>query len=802
MQDRETLTLNGKSSRAEQIPLRFLKEEELIRLSNERMLSFSIDEMRAVQNYFRSEERDPTDVELETIAQTWSEHCKHKTFKGIIDYSEQDGKKAERKVYDDLLKETIVRATQEINADICLSVFKDNAGMIAFDDKNAVAFKVETHNHPSALEPYGGSGTGVGGVIRDILGAGLGAKPILNTDVFCVAPLGTHEGLGEGMLPPERILSGLISGVRDYGNRMGIPTSNGAVFFHEGFLANPLVFCGTVGVMPKDKIEKRVVPGDWVVAIGGRTGRDGIHGATFSSLELKKGISASVVQIGNAIIEKKVADAILRARDRNLYHAITDCGAGGFSSAVGELASDCGAEVHLEKALLKYEGLAPWEIWLSESQERMVLSIPKGKFKEFETLCAEEDVECSILGTFTDDRRLNVFYDGEKVCDLDIHFMHDGIPRVRKQAVWKKSAEVQTPSIEVKEKEFGKILKQLIAHPNIASKRWIVRQYDHEVQGGSVIKPFAGANLGPSDACVTRPVLDSWKGVVISNGINPLYGEIDPYWMAANAIDEALRNLVAVGGSIDHCAILDNFCWGNIHDPEILGGLVRSAQACYDFSKAFKTPFISGKDSLNNTWRGQKGQLFSIPGTLLISAIGVIDDARRCVTMDFKSPGNLIVVLGETKNELGRSHLHRILGVSGGEVPKVDAKVAPMLMRKLHQAIRSGWIRACHDISEGGLAVSIAEMSIGGLLGAQVQIPENKKISDGAFLFSESTSRWVLEIEPVKLSAVKKCFGSLPFEVIGNVQKNLVLQIKSKKEILKASVTELQKLWNQFSERQ
>lgn len=810
MQNSETINIK----RTEKISLTSLDDVGLTKLSSERLLSLSLDEMRSVQRYFRSVGREPTDVELETIAQTWSEHCKHKTFRGIIDYTDEESDSVYCRGYDNLLKETIVRATKELNKRFCLSVFEDNAGIISFDKKSAIAFKVETHNHPSALEPYGGAGTGIGGVIRDILGVGLGAKPVLNTDVFCVGEFGDHykDNEDSGILPPERILPGVISGVRDYGNRMGIPTSNGAVLFHKGYYANPLVFCGTVGLIPKDKIMKKVSPGELVVAIGGRTGRDGIHGATFSSLALEKYISASVVQIGNAIVEKKAAEVVLHARDKNLFNAITDCGAGGFSSAVGELGSETGAKVYLEKAPLKYEGLLPWEIWVSESQERMVFSVPKENLAEFQEICRTEDVECSVIGEFTDTKRLEVFYRDEKVCDLDVKFLHDGTPRIRKEAVWngiKRDTQNINSGIRVKEKDFSKILKKLVAHPNIAVKKWVIRQYDHEVQGGSIIKPLVGSHAeGPGDAVVFRPHLNSWKGVAISNGINPFYGEIDPYWMAANVVDEALRNLVAVGGKVEHCALLDNFCWGDVNDPEVLGGLVRCAQGCYDFSKGFGVPFISGKDSLNNTWRERDGKVVSIPSTLLISAVSIVDDVRKCVTMDFKKDGNFIALIGETKNELGGSHFNKVLDLYGGKVPEVEVKHSKKMMLLIHRAITKGLIRSCHDLSEGGLAVSLSEMCLAGSLGAEIDLSilptlsSDKVDNNAVLLFSESASRWLVEIEPQKIAQIKKMFSSISFAVIGKVKKNPILKIRREKEILKLSVSELKKLWNAFSDQQ
>lgn len=794
--------------RAEEVPIIFGGDEALLRLSQSRLLALALKEMRAIQNYFRAEGREPTDVELETIAQTWSEHCKHKTFRGVIEFRWQrpDGK-WQMKIYDDLLKQTIFKATKELEKSFCFSFFEDNAGIIQFDRNWAVAFKVETHNHPSALEPYGGAGTGIGGVIRDILGAGLGAKPVLNTDVFCVGEFSSDASIKDDLelLPPRRILSGVVAGVRDYGNRMGIPTGNGAVLFHEGYRANPLVFCGTVGVLPGDKVHKQVQPCDLIVSIGGKTGRDGIHGATFSSRSLEKELSGSLVQIGNAIVEKKVAEALLLARDKNLYHAITDCGAGGYSSAVGELASKCGAKIHLEKVPLKYAGLLPWEIWLSESQERMVLAVSREKLKEFQQICEIEEVECTVLGEFSEDQRLTVYDGNEKVCDLEMDFLHHGLPRVRKKSFWMPPhsaplARRERMKVRVK-KDFEKILKKLISHPNISSKKRIVQQYDHEVQGGSVIKPFVGSDSdGPSDACVFRPLLDSWKGLVVSNGINPLYGEIDPYWMAANAIDECLRNLVAVGGNIDHCAILDNFCWGDVENQEVLGGLVRCAEGCYDFAKRFGVPFISGKDSLNNTWRTPEGKVLSIPGTLLISAISVVKDVRKCVTMDFKRSGNWIALLGETENEFGGSHFNKVHALSGGEVPKVNARRSKKMMRSLFKAIQAGCVRSCHDLSEGGLAVALTEMCLGGNLGAAVDLSHSSNNSEMVLLFSESASRWLIEIEPENISKAKNYFSSLPFALIGKVHQRSTLKVRGKKEIFESSLLELKTLWHSFSD--
>ncbi|MDD5618216.1 MAG: phosphoribosylformylglycinamidine synthase subunit PurS, partial [Candidatus Omnitrophica bacterium] len=498
-------------------------DKELEKISKNGQLFLNLTEMRAIKDYFRSLDRNPTDCELETIAQTWSEHCNHKTFRGKIEYSENGRKK----IINNLLKSTIAKATEELNKPWCVSVFKDNSGVIKFDKDYNVCFKVETHNHPSALEPFGGANTGIGGGIRDPMGTGLGSKPILNTDVFCFGPMDyPHSKLPKGTLHPKRVMKGVVSGVRDYGNKMGIPTVNGAVLFDESFVGNPLVYCGTVGIMPKDKSFKKTKTGDLVVVVGGKTGRDGIHGATFSSGELtheSESISGGAVQIGNPITEKKMLEAILKARDENLYSAITDCGAGGLSSAVGEMGEELGTKVDLEKVPLKYKGLTYTEIWISEAQERMVLSVPKKNLKRLKEIFDLENSDITVLGEFTDTNKLELFYQKNKVCDLDMEFLHKGNPKITKKAIWNEK-DRREPKIKQR-KDLGVVLNKVLSHPNICSKEWIIRQYDHEVQGGSVLKPLAGvSNDGPQDAAIARPLLNSDRGVIISCGINFRYG--------------------------------------------------------------------------------------------------------------------------------------------------------------------------------------------------------------------------------------------------------------------------------------
>ena len=785
------------------IPILNADADELLRISQEGLLSLNLAEMQVIQAYFAELERNPTDVELETIAQTWSEHCVHKTFKSMIEYAEK-GRKTE--LIDGLFKTYIQQATQEIDAEWCVSVFTDNAGIVEFDENYNIVFKVETHNHPSAIEPYGGAGTGIGGVIRDSLGTGLGAKPILNTDVFCFGlPDLSYDELPKGALHPKRIFKGVVSGVRDYGNRMGIPTANGAILFDPRYTGNPLVYCGNVGLIPRDRCDKSVEPGDLIVAVGGRTGRDGIHGATFSSLELDDTSESlgSVVQIGNPIMEKKIVDVLMRARDHELYRNITDCGAGGFSSAVGEMGQEIGADVHLENIPLKYKDLEPWEIWLSEAQERMVIAAPPENIEKLMEICEAESVEATVLGTFTDTHRLRVFYRGEVVGDLDMDFLHNGLPRLTKKAVWDPPQHPEPEPGQIGSPLLTEALCHILASPNVASKEWVIRQYDHEVQGGLVLKPLVGReNDGPGDACITTPVLGSQKGVIVSNGINPKYGDIDPYHSAAAAIDEALRNIIAVGGNLEQTALLDNFSWGNPDKHDRLGGLVRAARACYDIAVAYGTPFISGKDSLYNEYRDTTtGEQLAIPPTLLISAICVMPDVSKAVSMDVKSPGNRIYVVGKTYAELGGSHYYAIHGVIGNSAPKVRPAEGKRTMDALSLAIDQGLVRSCHDCSEGGIGVATAEMAFAGGLGMHlslVNVPRNADVTtDDVLLFSESNSRFIVEVAPEKQEAFEEELAAIPIGCIGTTvqHSDFVINSTDGSTIVDTTIDRLKESW-------
>jgi phosphoribosylformylglycinamidine synthase len=798
------------------VAIRDLDDEGLEKLSREGQLYLTLVEMQTIRDHFTTTGRNPTDIELETIAQTWSEHCSHKTLAGRIHYrgpSADGSPEGDERQYDNMLKETIFAATQEIRKNLgdddwCVSVFKDNAGVVTFDDDFHACFKVETHNHPSALEPYGGANTGIGGVIRDPMGTGMGAKPVCNTDVFCFAPPDTDaDSLPPGVLHPRRVMKGVVAGVRDYGNRMGIPTVNGAVYFDERYLGNPLVYAGNVGMIPVGMEEKEVKADDLIVAIGGRTGRDGIHGATFSSAELtseSESLSGGAVQIGNAITEKMVLDVLLQARDRGLYNAVTDCGAGGFSSAVGEMGEELGAEVWLEKCPLKYEGLTYTEIWISEAQERMVFAVPQESVDEMVALCQSEGVEAAVIGRFAPTGRLQLTYHGETVGDLSMKFMHDGRPPIIRDAVYCPPETVPVNLPDMSADDHADALVAIMGSLNVASKHWVIRQYDHEVQGGSVVKPLVGPQCdGPGDAAVIRPLMGSRRGLVISCGMNPHFGDFDTYHMAASAIDEAMRNAVAVGADPSKIAVLDNFCWGYTDRPETLGSLVRSAIACQDLAVALGTPFISGKDSLNNEFSyfsddGTKNTI-AIPSTLLISAMGQIDDVSKSVTMDAKEAGNVVFQIGQTKAELGGSHLCLVNDLSGGQVPTVDAINAKSTFAAVHGAISAGWVRSCHDLSEGGLAAAAVEMAMAGGLGMKLAIDGVAgSLSASETLFSESNTRFLIETTPENAAAVEKHFGDSGVSVarlgtIGSTDQLVVTH--SEETILDVSVSKVKEAW-------
>jgi len=792
-----------------------VSDEVLEAISKGRQLALNLSEMQAIRSYYARPEvakerlhyglsANPTDVELEAIAQTWSEHCKHKIFNAKIKYSE-NGKTEE---IDSLFKTCIKRATDELSekCDWLVSVFTDNAGIIRFNDTHNLAFKVETHNSPSALDPYGGALTGILGVNRDIMGAGIGARLLANTDIFCFAPPDYDKPIPERLLHPKRVFEGVRLGVEHGGNKSGVPTVNGSIVFDDRYLGKPLVYCGTVGIMPatingQPTHIKEIHKGDLIVIAGGRTGKDGIHGATFSSEELHDASPSSAVQIGDPFTQKKLHDFLLEARDAGLYRTLTDDGAGGFSSSIGELAQlSGGCEIHLDQALLKYDGLRPWEILLSESQERMTLAVDPSHFEALQHLAAIHEVEIVSVGTFTDSDKFHALYEKKTVALLSMEFFHDGLPQMKLEAEW-------TPPPENPQQlpENADCLEwhHLLERHNICSKESIVRQYDHEVQGCSALKPMVGCQEdGPGDAAIIRPwdfavgnskpqmwsaVSNSRKGIVISHGICPRYSDHDTYHMAANALDEAIRNAVAVGCNPSRIAILDNFCWPDpiYHAKKTPDGklklaqLVRANKALYDYATAFETPIISGKDSMKNDYKIGNTKI-SVPPTLLISAIGIIPDVLHAVSMDVKFPGDWVYIIGVTKNEWGGSEYAAMKGLQGGQVPHVDAKTANITYRALHEAIMEGLVASCHDCSDGGLAVSLAETSFAGGYGMNIDlhcVPNEGCNTDSEILFSESASRFVVTVSPDHANSFEEFLCDCMIGRIGRVHEDTFLDV-------------------------
>jgi len=741
--------------------------------------------------------RNPTRTEIETIAQTWSEHCKHKTFNSPVELSLIKNGKRKIVRFKNLFRETIVYATEKLNKKYCLSVFKDNAGIIEFDKNYGLCFKVETHNHPSAIEPYGGAETGVGGVIRDILGVGLGAKPILNTDNFCFAYPNKKYNLKKGFLTPHKIVNGVVEGVRDYGNRVGIPTVCGNVSFDDCYLYNPLVYVGCVGIIPKDCIEKKVEPGSFVFVIGGLTGKDGIGGATFSSADITEDTSSSHVQIGNAIVEKKVIDVILEARDEKLYTAITDCGAGGFSSAVGELAKDCGVCVNLEKVLLKDKEIKPWQIWLSESQERMVLVVPPKNIDRLIEICKKNDCNYYIIGEFTNNGKLTVKYNNYIVCDIDMEFLHKGLIKIKRKAIYKYPS-MKNSFKKIKKSDIYDRFKSVISDLNVASKRWIIEQYDHEVIGQSVLKPFCSRNQSvPTDACVIWPSqcigdFNLEKGFAVSHGINPRIAKISPYDMAFYCIDEAVRNILCVGADIKRAAMLDNFCSANPNKKTIMGEFVMAALGARDLAIKYSIPFISGKDSFYNQTRiGRKE--YSIPTTLLISMIAPIENIRKIITSDFKSEDNPVYVIGRFLKGLGGSIYSYIFEKRNNFITSIDVSQNLKVYERVKKAMDLGYIISAHDVSDGGFVCAISEMSFGGI-GFNVKIDDIVKkynVSDIEVLFGECGSKIIVEVDKNFQKDFENLFKGIPFVKIGYTVKNRIVF----NDIFDISIEEVRDLW-------
>lgn len=800
------------SGNVELIPLRSYDRRNLNELSVRRQLSLNDEEMETIQEHFQKEQRDPTDCELETIAQTWSEHCFHKTFKSPLMI---DGRKKLS------LFGRIRKVTNEINHPDCLVTFSDNAGIVSFDRSWALAAKTETHNSPSAIEPYGGAMTGSGGVFRDIAAAGLGAKNIAASDIFCLArPTLSHRSIPAGCLHPKRIMQKVIAGVQDYNNRMGIPTINGSLTFDLDYRAKPVVLVGGFGILPKKYIHKRhSYRGDLIISVGGKTGRDGIRGATFSSISMTKDteiVSSGAVQIGNPIEERRMFDALLEARDCGLIKNIADCGGGGYSSAIGEMAKEIGVVVNLSKVPLKYPGLSAWEMWLSESQERMVVVISPKDRSKFIRICDKYNTNATVIGKLTGTKRLQVNFDGLNVADLPMEFLFEGIPLKMLHGKYSKSQNsISKPGSrtvpgqptdkakrKLKKVNYKHLLKRILAHPSVSSKEEIVRRYDHEVQGRLALKPFCGVQMeGPQDAAVIRPRFESPQGVAFGHGLAVGVSKFDPYLGAIFAVDEAVRNVVCVGADPSKIFLLDNFIFPSV-DAESLGDLDRAVDGLCTAAQAYNTPFISGKDSLSGTYKG-KGITVKVPPTVIVSSMGIVHSIYETVTSDFKESGNLVYLVGSLSNSLKGTIIDQLLKLGIDSSLRTRLRPNIKIYTSIHKVIQKGYIRACHDISDGGLAVTLSEMCIGGNCGVNISLDKlTKKINPLAALFSESPGCMVLEVERERKSHWERLITSSPHILLGKVTNRAFLSITDKGHIvLEESITALKKSWQMTFKR-
>ncbi len=757
-------------------------------------LGLDLQSLKVIKSYFDKKKRDPTDIELETLAQTWSEHCKHKIFSSKID-------NLKKGLFDTYIKGATKKIIKKRKDNFCVSLFSDNAGGVSFDKNWVVCHKVETHNTPSALDPFGGSLTGITGVNRDCIGFGKGAKPIANTYGFCFSYPKNNPSLYRSknkknkLLSSRFIINGVINGVKVGGNCSGIPTPQGFVYFDKGYSAKPLVFCGTVGFIPK-KIKgkfshiKRARPGDEILMIGGRVGKDGIHGATFSSEELDARSPVTAVQIGDPITQKKFSDAIIKElRDKNLYNSITDNGAGGLSSSVGEMAKESGGFiVELGLVPLKYQNLQPWEIWISESQERMTMSVSNKNRNKVINILNRRGVEATVIGKFTRQKKAIVKYKDQEILNMDMDFLHNGYPR--------KTYKSRKPSLGHRKftytntENYKNALLKVLCSPNITSKEFISSQYDHEVQGTSLIKPLQGPGRVFSDSTVIKPLFNSNKCIVLSQGVYPNYTNLDAYNMAASCVDTAVRNLVVSGCELSSIALLDNFCWCSPEDPERLYQLKMALKACYDLSLNFSTPFISGKDSMYNDFNGynksNKKIKISIPPTLLISSIGIIKSYQNLLSIVPQDIGDYVYIVGKTGDEMGGSEFSKVFGSENNIVPKVDKKNAKINYNNFSKANQDKLITSAISVGLGGLSVALAKMAIGSQKGLKIDLKKinitNEKINNNHMLFSESQSRILVTVNPFNKKKFEKYFREDQLSLIGKTTKSKKILFSISKE--------------------
>ena len=805
-----------------------VSDKELLRISEERKLALNLKEMRKIRNYFSNPkiikerqkfglDKKPTDAELEVLAQTWSEHCKHKIFNAKINYKNEKGKQIKiNSLFNTYIKSSTKQLQKKLNW--VVSTLWDNAGVIRFNKDWLLAIKCETHNSPSNEEPYGGAITGIVGVYRDPMGTGRGCKLIYGTYGFCTgSPF--YNGELRPKLHPKRLLEGVRKGVEDGGNKSGVPTVYGITFFDDGYIGKPAIYVLAAGLIPfkvsgEPGYKKEVNPEDLIVMCGGRVGIDGIHGATESSMEAGEWISASHVQIGDPFTQKKMHDFLLEARDSGLYKGITDNGAGGLSSSVGEMAEfSNGFELELDKVPLKYTGLDPWQIFVSESQERMTLAISPKNINKVLKLAKKHDVETTVIGKFTNSGKFYCIYKNKTATYMDMDFAHQGVPQMNIDAEWIKPENrgLSEPKIEAI-KNHTSFLRKMLSRPNICSKEYIIRQFDHEVQGTSVIKHLVGKDSDVySDAVVIKPVFDSQKAIAIAAGINPKYSQIDTYHMASSAIDEAIRRIIAVGGSLREIALNDNFCWPSPllseQNPDAkykLAQLIRANQALYDYTLAFKTPCVSGKDSMSmdgtvKDVHGQEHRVSTLP-TIQFSAVGKINESRKCITMDVKNPGDLVYVLGITRDELGGSEYYEIKEKIGLNVPKVNSKKAIKLYNALSKAIDEGLVSSAHGCYKGGIAVALAQISFAGGYGLEIElkkVPTENLRDNDKILYSESASRFAVTVSPENKERFEKMLKGNIFSKIGYVENNEILRIKgvNKKIIIQENIYKLKEAW-------
>ncbi len=757
-----------------EIDLFSASDRQLHEISDRMGLALSIVEMKRIKDYFQSKNRNPNDIELQALGQAWSEHCCYKSSKVPL-------KKHIYGIEEDRI------------------VAREDAGVIEFDKDHYYCAALESHNHPSAIEPYGGAATGIGGIVRDIVC--MGAQPIAFIDPLFFGPLNyPFEKLSKGVKHPVYLFKGVVDGIRDYGNRIGIPTLSGQVYFHEGYTGNCLVNVGCIGVMKKNELihSRAKAQGNVYIYVGGKTGRDGIHGVTFASAELtdeSEESSRSAVQVGDPITKEPVIHATLECNKKGLLEGLKDFGGGGLSCVCGELAysAGLGAEIHLDNVPLKEEGLQPWEIWISESQERMMFLVKPKNVEKVLHICKQWDVTAVTIGKVIEDQIIRVSYHGEKILEMDLEFLTGG-------PVYDSSIRpYDLPKIKEDEKSFAipdlnLILKKLLSSTNIASKDWVIRQYDHEVRGNTVIKPLQG-KLGVEshgDAAVIKPLESSFRGLAVTANVNPRFMERDPYWGACSAVDEACRNLVAVGARPD--SLLDCLNFGNPEKPKRMGEFYEACRGLGDMARELRLPFVSGNVSFYN-----ESIKTAVPPTPELVGIGIVDDIRKCVTSDFKEDGNPIYIVGkQTEKEMGGSEYYKVLGMEGGVVPKTEAKLLKNYMNALQSSMEKGFVASCHDISEGGIGVSLSEMIIGGDIGALVDISKiSNDLRTDFKLFSESNTRWIVEVKNERQKDFEKLQSKQlnPFCLIGVTKGKKLVIADHNKTYIDIEIDIIRKHW-------